>query len=134
MKRPTTISDFGKRLTSLRKAKGLTQQVLGEKVGVSNRVIAYYEGETKFPPAHLLIPMAKALQVSADELLGLKQLKEQNNSQYASLWRKIKKIELLSKKDQKALLYYLDALLEKTPNPGHSLSFHEAARRKIKNI
>ena len=46
MKRITvTAKDFGKRLASLRKELGLTQTELGEKVGVSCRVIAYYEGD-----------------------------------------------------------------------------------------
>ena len=70
MKKETTTFDFGKRLASLRKAGGLTQQELGDKVGVSRRVIAYYEGETNYPPAHLIVPLAKALNVSTDELLG----------------------------------------------------------------
>jgi transcriptional regulator with XRE-family HTH domain len=54
MKKETTTIDFGKRLAKFRKAIGLTQQALGDKVGVSKRVIAYYEGETKYLPATLL--------------------------------------------------------------------------------
>jgi len=32
------MNDFGKKLADFRKAKGLTQKELGEKIGVSNRV------------------------------------------------------------------------------------------------
>lgn len=134
MKRPSITTDFGKRLSSLRKARGLTQEALGQKISVSKRVIAYYEGETKFPPAHLLMPIANALRVSTDELLGVKQIKELHNPEHAALWRKLKKIELLPKKDQKALLHYLDALLQKIPQEPSAFklpSLHEAARRKI---
>ncbi|WP_414718536.1 helix-turn-helix domain-containing protein [Trichlorobacter sp.] len=60
--------DFGKRLEAFRKASGLTQQQLGEKVGVSKLVIAYYEGETSYPPAHLVSPLATALNVSTGYL------------------------------------------------------------------
>lgn len=135
MKRPSSIADFGKRLAELRKTRGLTQEVLGQKIGVSKRVIAYYEGETKFPPAHLIIPLSKTLHASTDELLGVKQIKELHNPEHAALWRKLKKIELLPKKDQKALLHYLDALLQKIPQdstPFKVPSLHEAAQRRIK--
>lgn len=114
MKRTTmTKTDFGKRLAALRKEQGLTQTELGNKVGVSCRVIAYYEGETSYPPAHLIEPLAKALKVSSDELLGIKNIKQQRDPQHAALWRRLKKIETLPKQDQKALLHYLDALVKK---------------------
>ena len=118
MKQTSTIEGFGERLADLRKAMGLTQKQLGEKVGVSNRVIAYYEGETDYPPAHLIEPLAKALKVSSDELLGLKRIKQQLNPEHAALWRRLKKIESLPKRDQKALLHYLDALVSKNGDGG----------------
>jgi transcriptional regulator with XRE-family HTH domain len=121
MKQTSTIEGFGKRLADLRKAMGLTQKELGERVGVSNRVIAYYEGETDYPPAHLVEPLAKALKVSSDELLGLKRIKQQLNPEHASLWRRLKKIETLPKRDQKALLHYLDALVSKNGDGGERL-------------
>lgn len=106
-------ADFRSRLTALRKEQGLTQTQLGEKVGVSCRVIAYYEGETVYPPAHLIEPLARALNISTDELLGVKAIKQQRDPQHAALWRRLKKIESLPKRDQKALLHYLDALVKK---------------------
>jgi transcriptional regulator with XRE-family HTH domain len=116
MKRESTVRDFGKRVADLRRAAGLTQKQLGEKVSVSARVIAYYEGETNYPPAHLIKPLAKALNVSTDELLGVKAIKQQRDPQHAALWRRLKKIETLPKQDQKALLHYLDALVKKNGN------------------
>jgi transcriptional regulator with XRE-family HTH domain len=116
MKRPTTIKGFGQRLAELRRAAGITQVQLGEAVGVSARVIAYYEGETNYPPAHLIEPLAKALKVSIEELLGVKAIKQQRDPQHAALWRRLRKIETLPKQDQKALLHYLDALVKKNGN------------------
>jgi transcriptional regulator with XRE-family HTH domain len=113
MKREPTVKNFGERLTALRRTAGLTQKQLGEKIGVSNRVIHYYETETNYPPAHLIDPLAKALKVSTDEMLGVKALKQQHNPEHAALWRRLKKVETLPKKDQKALLHYLDALVSK---------------------
>ena len=111
-KQPTTI-DFGKRLAKYRKASGLTQQALGDEVGVSKRVIAYYEGETKYPPAHLIIPLAKALRISTDELLGVKRQAIDFDDKFASLWRRLKVIESFSEKEQKALLQYVEIIAEK---------------------
>ncbi|MBN1662321.1 MAG: helix-turn-helix transcriptional regulator [Deltaproteobacteria bacterium] len=70
MKKKTTVNGFGHRLAYYRKAKGLTQQALGESFGVSNRNIAYYEGETDYPPAHLSVPLATALGITTDKLLA----------------------------------------------------------------
>ena len=42
---------FGARLAQLRKQAGLTQTALAREVGISQRMMAYYEGPTAFPPA-----------------------------------------------------------------------------------
>jgi transcriptional regulator with XRE-family HTH domain len=112
MKSKTSIQDFGKKLVALRKAQGLTQTELADKMGVTRRVIVYYEGEAKYPPTHLLVPMAKALRINVEELLGLKK-SDISESNHAALWRRLKKAEALSKSDQKALLKVLEALLIK---------------------
>lgn len=98
MRKKTTVNGFGQRLAYFRKAKGLTQQVLGEMVGVSNRVIAYYEGETDDPPAHLIVPMANASGITMDELLGIVETKNDFDPNNAALWRRLKIVEELPKK------------------------------------
>jgi len=110
VKKKSFVQDFGKRLAKMRRSKGFTQTELGDKIGVSQRVIAYYEGETTYPPTHLLIPIAKALKINIDELLGLKKA-EVSDSNHAALWRKLKKAEALSPKDRKTLADFIDALL-----------------------
>lgn len=113
MKNKTSIKDFNKRLAALRKVKGLTQTELGKKVGVSKRVITYYETKSKYPPAHLIAPLAKALHMSTDELVGLKGVKLELDPEHAALWRRLKKVETLSVRDKKALFHYLNLLLKK---------------------
>ena len=66
---------FGQRLARLRTAAGFSQRSLAAEIGVSQRMVAYYEKQTVFPPTHLfplLVMALKALSVSADELLGIK--------------------------------------------------------------
>ena len=106
------ISEFGKRLAHFRKAKGLTQKQIGEQVGVSYRVIAYYEGETAYPPAHLIIPLAKALGISTDELLGVKESKKEVDMGNPALRRRLKAVESLPKRDQQAILQYITLIVK----------------------
>jgi transcriptional regulator with XRE-family HTH domain len=113
MKRESTINNFGKRLAAIRKEQGLTQRKLAELIDVSERMIAYYEAESKYPPMHLIIPLTKVLRISADKLLGIKTIKHQLNPKYAALWRKLKKAEFLPPRDKKSLLRYLNTLLKK---------------------
>jgi transcriptional regulator with XRE-family HTH domain len=113
MKNEPTIKNFGKRLAKLRKSSGLTQQQLGDQIGVSKRVIAYYEGETKYPPAHLTIPLAKALNITADELLGVKNVKNALDPKLAALWRRLKVLESFSEKDRKAVIQFVEVIAER---------------------
>jgi hypothetical protein len=46
------------------------------------------------------------------------QVKQQRDPQHAALWRRLRKIESLPKRDQKALLHYLDALVQKNVAAG----------------
>ena len=107
-----STADFGKRLAKLRKINGLTQTELGEKVGVSKRVIAYYEGETEYPPARLIVPLSKALNVSTDELLGVKSTQETDGKPNLKIQRRLKKIEDLPPAQQKTLLKTIDTFLK----------------------
>jgi transcriptional regulator with XRE-family HTH domain len=96
-----------------RKARGFTQTELGEFLGVSQRVVTYYERESGRPPAHLLPRLADALNVTVDELVGYERLKEARAPRNARLWRKLREIEKLGEADRKAVLRFVDALLAK---------------------
>jgi len=103
---------FGERLARIRKSRGLTQAELGEAVGVSQRVIAYYETEGEQPPGALLVDLARVLAVSSDELLGLQDVAALTTPKTARLIKRLQRIEELPVSDQKALLKFLDALLD----------------------
>ncbi|MDB4912414.1 MAG: phage regulatory protein [Gemmatimonadetes bacterium] len=85
------LEGFGDRLAALRQRRGLTQTALGEAVGVSKRVIAYYEADGAQPPAAMLIELARALPVSADELFGLAPLRDTPNPKVARLLKRIER-------------------------------------------
>lgn len=62
---------FGDRLKMLREDKDVTQKELGTAVGVSDRVIGYYESNDRFPKdENTLKALADYFNVSVDYLLG----------------------------------------------------------------
>ena len=113
-KRKTATSPeetFGQRLARLRKARGYTQTELGELVGVSQRMVTYYERAADHPPAYLVPKMADALKVTTDELLGVRPVEAEPAPRSTRLWRKLREIEKLPVGDRKAVLKILDGLL-----------------------
>jgi transcriptional regulator with XRE-family HTH domain len=100
---------FGARLSALRKAAGYTQQELAQEIGVSRRMIAYYEGETEHPPAALLPGLAAALGVSTDELLGVATPRRRA----AKPDRRMQQLERMNPKEKRQALQILDALIER---------------------
>ena len=62
---------IGHFIASLRRQKGLTQEALGEKIGVTNKTISRWETGKGYPDITLIEPIAAALNVSVMELGGL---------------------------------------------------------------
>ena len=61
---------FGQRFSRLRKQRGLTQEELGEKVGLSGQAVSKWENDASMPDVSLLVDLSDILGVSLDELLG----------------------------------------------------------------
>jgi transcriptional regulator with XRE-family HTH domain len=107
-----TLEGFGVRLAAMRQARGLTQDELGAAVGISNRMIAYYERDDAQPPGAILVELARTLKVSTDELLGVKPLSEKTSPKTARLLKRLRRVEELPPADQRAVLKLVDAMLE----------------------
>ncbi|MGN0613012.1 MAG: helix-turn-helix domain-containing protein [Porcipelethomonas sp.] len=73
----------GKFIATLRKEKGLTQEQLGEKVGVTNKTVSRWETGTYLPPADILLAMSELFDVSINELLSGNKLTENEYKQAA---------------------------------------------------
>lgn len=67
------------KLRELRKARGLTQQQLADKVGILNVSLSNYERGTQMPDILTLTRIANVLGVSTDTLLGLNDVDEDEN-------------------------------------------------------
>lgn len=83
--------------------------MIAEEIGISYRMVAYYEAQTDHPPAHLLPTIAKALHFTTDQVLGLEPVQKRQPPLNQQLLRKMKKIEALPPRDQRPLLRTIDA-------------------------
>ena len=57
---------LGANIAAVRRLRGISQEVLAEKTGISARMISYYERESENIPASKLIKIAEALKVTTD--------------------------------------------------------------------
>ena len=72
-----TPDSFGYQLMKYRKLKGVTQSDLASAIGVSQRVISYYENESSHPPSTILVKLTEILGISSDTLLGISDPREE---------------------------------------------------------
>lgn len=70
---------IGKNLAKYRKAKRLTQEELGEKLGVTNQAVSKWESEASMPDVMLLPEIATALNITLDDLYGIAKEPEKTN-------------------------------------------------------
>ena len=67
---------IGRFISENRKRKGLTQEQLGNILGVSNKTISRWENGNYMPDLSLLIPLSETLDISLNELLNGKYITE----------------------------------------------------------
>jgi transcriptional regulator with XRE-family HTH domain len=106
---------FGQRLAALRKAKGLTQRELAERVGVTRPMIDYYERRATNPTLDFIERAAAALGVSTAEVLGGEPAHpaRARPGPKPRLLERFERVRQLPRKDQEFVLQFLDAFLER---------------------
>lgn len=105
---------LGVRIATLRRDRGMTQTELAERLKVSQPVVSDYENDVIRIPADVVVELAKILNASTDEILGLKADIPRNGTiKNRRLLRQVQAIDKLSKRDQEALLRTIDAFLSK---------------------
>ena len=63
--------DFGNRVRNLRKQLGISQEQLGERLGVTKSMVSSYETSMRMPSYAILVKIARIFHVTTDYLLGL---------------------------------------------------------------
>jgi transcriptional regulator with XRE-family HTH domain len=64
------MMSFGERLKELRILKGLSQEAVAERLGVSSQAVSKWEKGKSVPDVTVIPPLTELLEISADELLG----------------------------------------------------------------
>lgn len=67
---PVNHQDFGRRIREARKAKGMTQDELADKIGVSGSFLGHIERGTRVASLDTLVDLCNALETSPSLLLG----------------------------------------------------------------
>ena len=62
---------IGRRITAMRGYRMLTQDELGAMVGVAKQTVSNWENDRRIPRANELKALCRALECSADYLLGM---------------------------------------------------------------
>ncbi|MBR2614028.1 MAG: helix-turn-helix transcriptional regulator [Clostridia bacterium] len=69
---------IGNRITELRKALGLSQEDLADKLGVSRQAVSKWETDVSAPDAFNLIALSKVLQTNVEYIVTGKEVKDVN--------------------------------------------------------
>ena len=62
---------LGQRIQALRKQRGMSQEALGEVLGVSRQAVSKWEGDNGIPELDTLIAMSRLFDVTVGRLLGV---------------------------------------------------------------
>jgi transcriptional regulator with XRE-family HTH domain len=104
--------ELGLQIARLRKEKGYTQVELAKKMGITQVLISAYERGRIKPGYEIISSFAQALEVTTDELLGLKESKTVIKKPSLKILRRLNKIEQLPPSQQRALLQTIDNYLK----------------------
>jgi len=109
-----TKKQIGVRLRALRRSRGMTQTELADALGTHYTSVSHVERGLRGLTIQQLVKLAKALRVSADEILfEPKASKEKAQPGNGRLLRRLQRIEELPRADQRFVLKILDELVEK---------------------
>jgi transcriptional regulator with XRE-family HTH domain len=107
---------FGKRLSSLRKLKALTQTELATKIGISQSALTDYERGKLRLHDNLIVKISKILKISSDELLGIQNSYNLEILPSLRFLKRLNKIEKLPEPRKKTILRTIDDLIFASKN------------------
>jgi transcriptional regulator with XRE-family HTH domain len=104
---------IGKRLSRFRKERGYTQKELAKKIGITHNLVSDYETGRLMPNGEMVVRLAIVLNVTSDEILGLKPGRRQvGKNPSLKIVRRLDRIASMPPARQKAFLQTIDALLK----------------------
>jgi transcriptional regulator with XRE-family HTH domain len=105
---------FGRRLTALRKERGLTQAQLAAGLGVKLSLVAYYERRAKNPTLEVATKIATFFDVPIGSLLGEEatRKKPRHPGPLSALEQRIEQLRRLPRAQQELIVKMLDGILQ----------------------
>jgi len=104
-------TSLGERIAAARLAVGLTQQELARKIGISQRVVAYWERESVSLRPEQLAALAVALGISSDYLLGIAPAKQRGNGPAGKARRVFEAVSQLPRHQQQKIIDVVETLV-----------------------
>lgn len=104
---------LGQRVAELRKAQGLTQVQLSERLGISQQTLAHYEVGRLRVAVAMLPALAKELAVSVEALVGVS-IPKSKRGPAPKLQRQIEQIQRLPRTKQRFVMQMLDTVLQQS--------------------
>jgi transcriptional regulator with XRE-family HTH domain len=106
------FDELGERIGKRRKALGLTQTELGDLMRVRQQVIASYESASRQIPAWRLPELAKALDMTLEELLGVNGAPHRSKrGPKSKIERQLDAVREMPRKEQQFVSQLLDKML-----------------------
>lgn len=116
------------RLKALREAAGLSQRELARQIGERQSNIQYWETTGKFPRSDALVPLAKALGVTVEEVLGQPRPRRAT-APGGKLGRIVETVSRLPRRQQDKVIDIFETVLagqqSKSNCNGHAADFSE---------
>jgi len=103
---------FGKQLAHFRKKRGLTQYEFAELLGITRNLVLHYERSCSNPNMEFVLKAAKVLDVSVDELFGLKPEKARRGPP-PKVKQLAERISSLPKNKQAVVLEMIESYVER---------------------
>ena len=105
------FKDLGLRMASARKARGLTQQQLADRLGIVQQSYAQYETGRARIQAAMLPKLAQYLGLTLDELMGVGTGSRAKPGPSSKFELQIERLRQLPKAKQRLLMAMLDAAI-----------------------
>ena len=116
-RRTVSASRAGSRRQTPRGVAGELQEIRESSTtdGPSQRAISGHETVTEYPPTAVIVELAKVLDVSPGELLGLrsppKAARAKEDLETRRLWKKLQLVMALPEKDRRAVIRLANSLV-----------------------
>ncbi|MEO0511177.1 MAG: helix-turn-helix transcriptional regulator [Verrucomicrobiota bacterium] len=99
-----TPSEVGANIATARKRKGLTQRELADLMSVKQQSVADWERNIQSIGSNILKQLSDLLEVSADELLGIKKSPATEDKLTGKAWKTFSEVQKLPRKNREEVL------------------------------